>query len=432
MSTTDNGDGERVAEYVAWLKANGATFDAIVWPHTTPNTGRGAVLTKPMKRGEPFLSVPSKLIINAPRCRQDPAIGPFLSRHGFFTSSDELTLAVFLLHEQLGGRESFWFPYISTLPRDTGCLGRTWTAQELAELQDEQFVEEVSVMVPNERNEQYQALVNLLGDAPKRLTRARVTYEAFSWAMEIVLSRVFGRRIEHMSLVPLADNLNHSNVGVKYAISAEDDRFRLYPTVDISVAPGEVVEAFNSYGRRSNANLLMGYGFAIPNNEWDDVQLELQLPPMASQEKKRMFDNPGPFIAQFRAGQAPEAFLRFFRLVYAAKHDVARMNSFSQGGFQFVSRDNERAVVRTCKNELEGLLSSFPTSEEEDVDLLSAQHHNSDKLTFAILYRLGRKRALYFSLHYLVKVQAWLDVTPVVTEEAYFSASQAVLVQLKE
>ena len=30
---------------------------------------------------------------------------------------------------------------------------------------------------------------------------------------------------------------------------------------------------FNSYGRRANDNLLMDYGFAMLDNEWDEVRV---------------------------------------------------------------------------------------------------------------------------------------------------------------
>lgn len=420
-------------EYVAWLKANGATFDAILWPHETPNTGRGAVLTRSIKAGESFLSVPSQLIINGPRCCSDPDIGPLLSTHQLFLDSEELTLAMYVAFEKLKGRNSFWFPYISTLPKDTGSLGRTWTPEELAELQDDQFVFEVSEMIPQERKQQYAQVMNvLLGTTTcNPLNKDTLTYDLFAWSMEIVSSRVFGRRINFMSLVPLADNLNHSNVGVKYAIHAEDGRFRLFPTVDISVPKGKVVEAFNSYGRRSNANLLLGYGFALQDNEWDDVQLDLQLPPMVSAEKKRAFDFPGPFITQFRVGTIPHSFLRFFRLVYAPKQDVAMQATFSQGGYQFITCDIERAVVRTCKRELETLLTSFPTTEEEDLELLQ-QNGENIKFVFALRYRIGRKRAVFFNLKLLVRLEAWLAANAQFTYDTYLFASEQILQKMME
>jgi Rubisco LSMT substrate-binding len=38
-------------------------------------------------------------------------------------------------------------------------------------------------------------------------------------------------------------------------------------------------EALNSYGRRPNDSLLLDYGFSMLDNEWDEVTLQLPLPP---------------------------------------------------------------------------------------------------------------------------------------------------------
>jgi hypothetical protein len=94
-----------------------------------------------------------------------------------------------------------------------------------------------------------------------------------------------------------------------------------------------------------------------------------------------------------------------------------------------VSRDNERAVVRVCKGELEGLLSSYPTSEGDDEELLKTA---TDKLFFAILYRLGRKKVLYFNLQLLVKVGAWLEANAEITAESYKTAVSTMAKSLIE
>ena len=49
----------------------------------------------------------------------------------------------------------------------------------------------------------------------------------------------------------------------------ENGEFRLYPTGRNRYFKGQ--EAFNSYGRRNNRHLLLEYGFAIENNQWEAV-----------------------------------------------------------------------------------------------------------------------------------------------------------------
>ena len=97
-------------------------------------------------------------------------------------------------------------------------------------------------------------------------------------------ARAFGKRLPWTALVPFADCLNHANVQTKYDYDIDQNgMFRLFPTGNnrlhttyllvswrrYSYAKGS--EVFNSYGRRHNENLLMDYGFAMMNNEWDRV-----------------------------------------------------------------------------------------------------------------------------------------------------------------
>ena len=78
------------------------------------------------------------------------------------------------------------------------------------------------------------------------------------------------------ALVPFADCLNHTNRQTKYDYDIEQNgMFRLFPTGKNKYEKGG--EVFNSYGRRTNSNLLLEYGFAMMDNEWDTVRLRLNV-----------------------------------------------------------------------------------------------------------------------------------------------------------
>lgn len=51
--------------------------------------------------------------------------------------------------------------------------------------------------------------------------------------------------------------------------------FRLFPSGTNSYAEGS--EVLNSYGRRPNDNLLLDYGFAMLDNEWDTAEVVCSL-----------------------------------------------------------------------------------------------------------------------------------------------------------
>lgn len=70
--------------------------------------------------------------------------------------------------------------------------------------------------------------------------------------------------------MPFADCLNHGNVQTKYDYNVDANGvFRMFPTGVNHYRTGK--EVFNSYGRRNNENLLLDYGFALLDNQWDEV-----------------------------------------------------------------------------------------------------------------------------------------------------------------
>jgi hypothetical protein len=110
---------------------------------------------------------------------------------------------------------------------------------------------------------------------PEHFPLEEFTYERFKFSWNSVQARAFGRRLPWTAMVPFADCLNHTNVQTKYDFDVDNNGvFRLFATGSNRYPQG--AEVFNSYGRRPNENLLMDYGFAILDNEWDDVSAELR------------------------------------------------------------------------------------------------------------------------------------------------------------
>lgn len=103
------------------------------------------------------------------------------------------------------------------------------------------------------------------------------TFDRFKFAWHTIQARAFGRRLPWTALVPFADCLNHGNVQTKYDFDIENNRlFRLFPSSSNHYDRGR--EVYNSYGRRANDNLLMDYGFAMPENMWEQLDVLLTLP----------------------------------------------------------------------------------------------------------------------------------------------------------
>ena len=109
---------------------------------------------------------------------------------------------------------------------------------------------------------------------PDVFLSSEFTYERFLIAYYATCSRAFGKRLDWSVLVPFADCLNHANVQTKYDYNVDGNgMFRLFPTGSNYYAKGE--EVFNSYGRRKNESLLVDYGFAMLDNEWDYLVVDV-------------------------------------------------------------------------------------------------------------------------------------------------------------
>lgn len=122
--------------------------------------------------------------------------------------------------------------------------------------------------------ETHKTLTHTVQPQQGEFPREQYTLDKFAFAWKTIQARTFGRRLPWTALVPFADCLNHANVATKYDFDVDSNGlFRLFPSGANAYAAG--TEVFNSYGRRSNFQLLLDYGFALVDNEWDYVDIDL-------------------------------------------------------------------------------------------------------------------------------------------------------------
>jgi histone-lysine N-methyltransferase SETD3 len=116
---------------------------------------------------------------------------------------------------------------------------------------------------------------------PNGLDESVFSLEAFQWAMSMLLSRAIDlRETGELALVPYADLLNHSPYCSAYFFYNEvpfskEREVVLY--ADRSYAKNDQV--LISYGQKSNAELLLLYGFVVDRNLFDEVEVTISLDP---------------------------------------------------------------------------------------------------------------------------------------------------------
>lgn len=367
--------------FVQWLRDNGATFPKLQWPATTPNGLRGAVATADIPTGEPMLCIPRRLLISEDLCWQDQQLRPVFQDNRDVFTRDDPVLALFIVRELLLGERSFFHPYLAVLPYPESV--QDWTQDELRELHDNRLLD-AAARRSSEIDVYYRRVMDRLQEKyPEQFPETLYSLDKFKFAWKTIQARTFGRRLLWTALVPFADCLNHANVATKYDFDVDDNGlFRLCPSASTSFAKG--AEVFNSYGRRSNFQLLLDYGFALTDNEWDYVDVNIGKDRAGPRGKKLRFMK--RVIRIDRQSSLDELFPPD---VLAALADPVPEEEKREAAAEI----SELTALCVALEWLRGILSETIAewgTAKDDGQLL--QDGASDRLRAAITYRNGRRQ----------------------------------------
>ena len=418
----------KIALFKKWLHDNGAVFSKIEWPSVDTVGGcRGAQAIDDISPEEHMIEIPIQLMMSPPIALADTVIGPILRLHEEALRGD-LLLSLFIMFEMSKGPQSFYFPYLEILP-EPGCVSQ-WTDMQLQQLQNENLMLKSKNRLSMLRNSYNRSILPLCNRYPEQLPVKKFSYDSFLFAWYSVQARAFGRRLPWTAMVPFADCLNHSNLQTKYDYNVGDNGlFRLFPSGSNCYPRG--CEVFNSYGRRQNDNLLLDYGFAILENEWDQVEIILLLErtvPDFDRKRTILYTQFGLHhhtILTLQWSKFPFEALAFLRV---QSMNLEEINVFQDedaelllmrhsGGGKQTGDDVSAAMMRIASvrcelqamrlfiDQLLGLVSKWPTSVREDEEALEQLSHASSssngdtaddhwRAVCAITYRLTRKRII--------------------------------------
>lgn len=359
----DGDDDDRITTLVEWATRHGASLHPSVQVYDDPTTGLSFRVDpsspSPLAAWERVVSLPTKLSLSYLDAVSSPAAGgsgggPAFHPEILSRTRPHVVGRLFLAKQRLLGPSSFWWPYIRALPRpddpDSWALPPFWPDDD-AELLEGTNVEVGLDKIRADVRAEYAAASELLrahGDEHDRAIDARL----YRWAYCIFSSRSFrpslvlsdadraslpdGVGIDDFSvLLPLFDIGNHDmTVDVRWELrqghdddgDGGDDPERQTAGFGISSSsssrssccelrvgrafePGQQV--FNNYSIKSNAELLLGYGFMVPasedlHNDYIHVRKRASSP-RASDEyhiSRRPLDHPSSLLGRHRAGTA--------------------------------------------------------------------------------------------------------------------------------
>ncbi|KAK8086061.1 hypothetical protein PG994_001035 [Apiospora phragmitis] len=183
-----------------------------------------------------------------------------------------------LMREDLRGPASAWWPYLRTLPQPehvAGMLPALWPADDLEFLVGTNAYVAVQEIKSTLKKE-YKQAIKLLPSSDA----AAYTRPLYLWAYAIFTSRSFRPSLvipdadalalpceidDFSVLLPLYDVGNHSPVA-RTAWRTDSE------TLLCRLVSGQACESgsqvYNNYGMKTNAELLLGYGFILPEEEY--------------------------------------------------------------------------------------------------------------------------------------------------------------------
>lgn len=200
--------------------------------------------------------------------KMHPELEPLLADN----VGDISRVAVVLLAEKNLGQLSEWAPYINCLPHINEMHNTIfWSTEELDMLQQSPVYQETTSQKTFIK-EEFSAVKLALEHFPQMFGDLKL--EDFMLAYAWIISRAW-RTSKGVSLIPFADFLNHD--GDSEAILLSDDVKETSEVIaDQSYAAGDQV--LIRYGRFSNDTLLLDFGFTLPCNIYDQVQIWMDLP----------------------------------------------------------------------------------------------------------------------------------------------------------
>lgn len=297
---------ENIQNLVEWAIASGAYLhpDVEIYKDATTGLSFGARQTIPPQTNIVRCSYQiSMSYLNAVgTCPQFPSTESFpVEFLETLKQDDPNTIGHFFLMQQyLKGEQSPWWQYIKLLPQpsDPKSLGiPIWWPET-----DQEFLAGTNAEPPLQKREQmwkdqWKKGVVLLRGLPNHKEYSYILYQ---WAATIFDSRSFR---PSLTICPeaLSESFTDLNLNLDHI---RNDRFSiLYPLVDIGNHNGtnEIVwskdpisnsfdlvhpigvpqgdQIYNFYGNKSNSELLLGYGFILPNNLVDRNVVNLKLTP---------------------------------------------------------------------------------------------------------------------------------------------------------
>ncbi|XP_030514243.1 actin-histidine N-methyltransferase [Rhodamnia argentea] len=322
---------------------------------------------------------------------------------------------------------SFWWPYISNLP-ETYSVPIFFPGEDIKNLQYAPLLYQVNKrcrFLLDFEKEVNNALSDLnMKDHP--FGGQDINASSLGWAMSAVSSRAFrlygnksptGAYSDVPMMLPLIDMCNHNfepNARIVQEVGGEQPEMLVKVVAEKEIRVNDPL--LLNYGCLSNDLFLLDYGFVIPSNRYDTIELKydgalLDAASLAAGVSSPNFSSPAPWQQEILSqlnldGEAPDLkvtlggsdlvegrLLAALRVLLESesesvqKHDLSTLKSMSAEAPCGIATEVAafRTIIALCSIALE----HFPTKIMEDESMLKKGVPDTTKL--AIAFRIQKK-----------------------------------------
>lgn len=431
------------SQLVAWLESEGKVYlsETSTWgeaPHplaistetvdeiTNESSGRGLLARRSINDGDELLKIPFDICITRRSARK--ALGKDVLSEGI---NEYLAMACQLIHEKyVLGETSFYAPYIGVLPEVEEVNPTfTWPDEDLEYLRGSPIVaatQSLQMKLQREHRDLLGGANGLIAKFPDRFPSDVFTYENWVWAFTMLFSRAIRLRNlrvgERLAMVPYADLINHSAFSQTF-IDARESGDWLFKDGEEEIilyadrGYRQMEQVYISYGQKSNAELLLLYGFALERNPYNSVDvtvsiraagMDIEEDPLA-QEKREFLESVGrgqTVDFPCYADRYPVEMLEYLRLMMMTTEDTRGKPISDFDYSRTISSANEAAVLQSVVAAVQYQLGLFPQTEEEDAAIIKDKNMFrllSYNQRMAVRHRRNEKRLLKRTLAALEK-----------------------------
>ncbi|KAH9617839.1 hypothetical protein KSS87_012406 [Heliosperma pusillum] len=407
---------------INWVRTQGGFVHPSLHLSSVSSFGFGLVASAAIPRGSLLIGLPPHLPLTLTDAPSSSSSSSSVFSHLVPEELWAMKLGLKLLQERAKAG-SFWWPYIGNLP-ETYSVPIFFQGEDIKNLQYAPLLYQVNKRCRFllEFDKQLKHAVTNLKPMDHPFASQDVDASSLGWAMAAVSSRAFrlhgkkldgGNRENVPMMLPLIDMCNHSfspNAKIVQDVDTKDSKM-------LDIEQNDALEL--NYGCLSNDFFLLDYGFVIPGNPYDSVELKydgalLDAASIAAGVSSPCFSSPASWQREILSalnldGKAPVlkvtlggpelvegrllAALRVLQTEDAEtvrKHDLSTLESFSAEAPLGVP--NEVSVLRTVIALCVIVLEHFPTKIMEDEALLKEGVSSCSEL--AIKFRIQKKSTI--------------------------------------